>query len=127
MEKILKSLLITLAVSSLLGLILLIFKINFWATFAFATITQYIIFFIVGSVVEYIGQLKLRELEVTQIKELAKQQIEVECPCDKKIKEYVNITLGERNTYRCTECSKVNAIYINATTAATNIPIGTDK
>jgi len=122
-DKIIKSLITTSVVSAAFGLAGLLFHLSFFGVFIITTIVQFILFFIIGSFADYLGQLKLREIETQQLKEINKSFIDVECPCDKKIVESVQIKLGERNTYVCKDCGKLNAVYLNATSAATNVPI----
>jgi len=126
-DKIIKSLVTTAVVSAAFGLTGLLFQLSFLGVFVITTIVQFILFFIIGSFADYLGQLKIREIETQQLKELNKSFIDVECPCDKKVIESVQVKLGERNTYVCRDCGKLNAIYLNATSAATNVPIIKEK
>jgi len=118
-----KSVLTTIAVSSGIALILLPLVNNFWAVFAVAAITQFVVFYIVGSVIDFLAEIKLKQIEAFKLAEYSKQGIEVECPCHRKIREFVPVTLNQKNSYKCNECGKNNSILIHAETAYLTEPI----
>jgi len=86
-----RSVSITLAVSLAIAGAFLLINFNFWATFFVATLTQFVLFFIIGSVIEFFNELKMKEIILLKLSELSKQGLEVECPCFKKIKEFTDI------------------------------------
>ena len=67
--------------------------------------------------------LKNKKLENERIKEFTMQGIEVECPCSRKIKDFVPIRLNTSNKYKCKECQKLISVYITPSTALTTEPI----
>ena len=74
---------------------------------------------------EFINEIKVKEINAMKLAELSKQGLEVECPCYKKVKEFVPISLNGKNTYKCSECNKLNSVYITAETVHvtdTNLP-----
>jgi transposase-like protein len=64
-----------------------------------------------------------KKLENDRIKEFTMQGIEVECPCSRKIKDFVPIRLNTSNKYKCKECQKLISVYITPSTALTTEPI----
>lgn len=72
---------------------------------------------------EYIGEIKLKEINAFRLSELSKQSLEIECPCFKKVKEIVPINLNAKNTYKCGDCGKTNTVLITTETAHTTDPI----
>jgi len=117
-----RSVSITLAVSLAIAGAFLLINFNFWATFFVATLTQFVLFFIIGSVIEFFNELKMKEINLLKLSELSKQGLEVECPCFKKVKEFVPINLNGPSTYKCTECKKNVSVYITAETAYVSDP-----
>jgi hypothetical protein len=107
---------ITIAVSLALSGVFLLANLNFWVTFFVSLLGQFIVFFIVGSVLEFINELKAKELNALRIAEFSKQGMEVECPCYKKVKEFVPITLNAKNMYKCSDCKKNVSVYITTET-----------
>ena len=64
MNNILRSVGLTLAISTIVSFALLIANVCFWTSFIVATISQFIIFFIVGRVIEFINEIKLKEIDI---------------------------------------------------------------
>jgi uncharacterized membrane protein len=116
---IIRSVLLTLSVSALFGIVLMFFGISFVATFIIATITQFIIFFILGSIIEFLNEIKMKEINAMRLAELSKQLVEVECPCYKKHRDTVPVVVNGDNNYKCTECNKLNKVIVVAETAHT--------
>ncbi len=116
MINLIRSASITIAVSLALSGVFLLANLNFWVTFFVSLLGQFIVFFIVGSVLEFINELKAKELNALRIAEFSKQGMEVECPCYKKVKEFVPITLNAKNMYKCSDCKKNVSVYITTET-----------
>jgi len=119
---IIRSLSITTAVSLLFAGVFVLAGINFWLTFFISLLGQFVLFFIVGSVLEFINELKIKEINALKIAEYSKQGVEVECPCYKKIKEFVPISFNSKNTYKCTDCKKNISVYVSTETAFISDP-----
>jgi hypothetical protein len=119
----LKSILTTAVVSTVVTILCAPFTKHYIVIFSLATVTQFVLFYIIGSVMDYIGEIKLKELNVKQLEEYSKQGLEVQCPCYKKVKEFVPIILNAKNTYKCSDCGKTNSVIIATETAHTLDPI----
>jgi hypothetical protein len=122
-SNIIKSVITTFVVSTAITLLLLPVQPHYAIVFVLATIIQFVIFYIIGSIMEYIGEIKLKEINAFRLSELSKQSMQVECPCFKKVKEFVPINLNAKNTYKCSECDKTNTVLITIETAHTTDPI----
>lgn len=123
MFNIIKSIFTTAVVSAGFALILFPLINNFWTVFAVTAVTQFVVFYIVGSIIDFFTEIKIKQIEAFKLAEYSKQGIEVECPCHKKIREFVPVTLNQKNSYKCNECGKTNSILINAETAYLTEPI----
>jgi len=99
------------------------FTHSFWTVFLVTTIAQFVIFYIVGSVIDFLSEIKFKQIQALTLSEYSKQGIEVECPCYKKVKEFVPVVLNQENSYKCGTCGKNNSIIITAETAAVTEPI----
>jgi len=119
----LKSIVTTIVVSTVATLLAIPFTSKLVIVFVITTISQFIIFYIIGSIMEYIGEIKLKEIEAFKLAEYSKQGMEVECPCHKKVKQFVPVILNTKNTYKCIDCSKINSVIISAETAQTTQPL----
>jgi len=114
---------LTLAVSTIVSFALLLANISFLTSFIVVTIAQFIVFFIVGSVLEFINEIKLKEINALRLTEYSKQSLEIECPCFKKHKQVIPISLSSPNSYKCGECGKNNNVYITAEAVHVTEPI----
>lgn len=123
MNNILRSVGLTLAISTIVSFALLIANVCFWTSFIVATISQFIIFFIVGSVLEFINEIKLKEINAIRLTEYSKQSLEIECPCFKKHKQVIPVSLSSPNSYKCNECNKTNNVYLTAESVHVTEPI----
>ena len=84
---------------------------------------QFVFNYIYETIFNAIVALKNKKLENERIKEFTMQGIEVECPCSRKIKDFVPIRLNTSNKYKCKECQKLISVYITPSTALTTEPI----
>lgn len=84
---------------------------------------QFVFNYIYETIFNAIIALKNKKLENERIKEFTMQGIEVECPCSRKIKDFVPIRLNTSNKYKCKECQKLISVYITPSTALTTEPI----
>lgn len=84
---------------------------------------QFVFNYIYETIFNAIVALKNKKLENDRIKEFTMQGIEVECPCSRKIKDFVPIRLNTSNKYKCKECQKLISVYITPSTALTTEPI----
>jgi hypothetical protein len=84
---------------------------------------QFVFNYIYLSVFDAIIALKNKNLENERIKEFSMQGLEVECPCSRKIRDFVPIRLNTANKYKCKECMKLISIYVTPSTALSTEPI----
>lgn len=84
---------------------------------------QFIINTIFTSAINAYVSLKNKSLENERIKEFTLQGLEVECPCSKKLKDFVPIILNTQNKYKCKDCQKTISVYVTPSTALTTEPI----
>ncbi|NBO99802.1 MAG: hypothetical protein EBU90_06700 [Proteobacteria bacterium] len=97
--------------------------LNFYAGIFTGASVQFILNFIYLSALNSYINLKNKALENERIKEFSKQGLEVECPCSKKLKDFVPIVLNTQNKYKCKDCQKIISVYITPSTALTTEPI----
>jgi len=110
-------------VSLLSGIYFSKIGLNFLLGVAVGCSIQFIGNYIFESILSVYTALKNKKLENERIKEFSYQGLEVECPCFKKIKEFVPIRLNTDNKYKCIECGKTVGVLVEATTAVTTEPI----
>lgn len=84
---------------------------------------QFVFNYIYLSVFNAFIALKNKKLENERIKEFSMQGLEVECPCSRKIRDFVPIRLNTANKYKCKECMKLISIYVTPSTALSTEPI----
>ena len=84
---------------------------------------QFVFNYIYETIFNAAVALKNKKLENERIREFTMQGIEVECPCSRKIKDFVPIILNTSNKYKCKECQKLISVYITPSTALTTEPI----
>jgi hypothetical protein len=84
---------------------------------------QFVFNYIYLSVFDAIIALKNKNLENERIKEFSMQGLVVECPCSRKIRDFVPIRLNTANKYKCKECMKLISIYVTPSTALSTEPI----
>lgn len=97
--------------------------LNFYVGLVAGISLQYILNYLFQYVVDLIVAIKSKQLENERIKEFTMQGIEVECPCSRKITDFVPIRLNTANKYKCKECQKVISVFITPSTALTTEPI----
>jgi hypothetical protein len=122
MLQILKSLVLTITVSTCIGYFLTNFNINFWSSFFLITIIQIVIW----NIFQYIQESKLIKFHAEQeqqvFEQLSKQSVVVPCQsCGHE--SLVPIGLDRNNTFDCDKCNKTNAIYIDIETAIVTTPV----
>jgi DNA-directed RNA polymerase subunit RPC12/RpoP len=97
--------------------------LNFYIGMLTGGVLQYFINYLYETILSAIVALKNKQIENERIKEFTMQGLEVECPCSRKIKDFVPIRLNTANKYKCSECQKLVSVYIESTTALITEPI----
>lgn len=98
-------------------------NLNYFVGFATGAALQFIFNYIYLSIFNSIVALNNKKLENERIKEFTMQGLEVECPCSRKIKDFVPIRLNTSNKYKCKECLKMISVYVTPSTALVTEPI----
>jgi len=98
-------------------------KLNFLIGVLFGCAMQFIFNYMYTSVLTASIALKNKKLENERIKEFTMQGMEVECPCSRKIRDFVPIRLNANNKYKCKECQKLITVFVTPSTALTTEPI----
>lgn len=80
--------------------------LNFAKWFSIYSLIQILIHYIIVVCVEIFVSLKLKNLEVMQMRELSKVTSVVTCPCYLKHKQTIPLILNTNNSYTCDRCSK---------------------
>lgn len=123
MREIIKSILITLGVSIVLGgSISYMFDTEIVKTIVGITMLQVIFFMVYNNVSQKILQIKTEQEITTQIDLMSKQTVELKCAYCGHVNT-IPIELSRDNKFECEECGKMNAVYVAITTAQkTEIP-----
>lgn len=121
--KILKSFLITVSVSVIFGYVASTIVGNFIAWAAAFTVSQFIIFYVVGEYIKIKNNRKIIEVETKRQEILAQQSIDVVCPCDRAIPTNLSVKLDRQNSYTCLGCNKQIGIQIQAKTYLLTTPV----
>jgi len=120
-----KSLIITLLVSTIFGIILNSFGFGFLPSFLLFTLLQFIIFYFYG---EYIkrknNKIKL-DVELKLFQEQSRQMTIVTCPCDRNIETTIPININGENKYKCPGCIKDVTVFLTTKTALATTPADT--
>lgn len=119
-SKVLISLLITSLVSTLAGLII---PANFWVVFAFAFVIQILFFYFFNSIYENKLIEKAQILKLAELKETSKQIVMVQCPCDEKVRQDIEMRFDMDVIYQCNKCNKNIKVVSDIKTLLTTEPI----
>ena len=126
-KDILISTLITLVVASTTGAIALYgFEASFWKTFAVATFSQLLLFYIWNSLVQIFVKIRLEQEQTKQYEIFEEQGRDVNCAyCNHS--NFIPILLNSDNKFICDNCGEENSVYIDITIARKTDIISTDK
>lgn len=114
------SLLITSLVSVLAGIVV---PGNFWAIFLFAFILQVLFFYFFNSIYENKLIEKAQQLRLEELKEVNKQIVTVQCPCDEKVRQDIEMRFDKDVIYQCNKCKKNIKAVSDVKTLLTTEPI----
>lgn len=121
-QKLVISLSLTFLVSVIFSLFLLNFGFNFFYSFLFFTLLQFVGFYFYGEYVKRKNAKLALEAEIEGLKFLEKITAEVVCPCDKKIVTRIPLSLTEKNYYNCGGCNKKISVILEPRTALATEP-----
>jgi len=123
MIKSIVSLVLTICISTLFGLI---FIDNFKVVFAIATILQFVGFYIFNNIYENFLRKKAIELSVEFERERAKSMVTVSCPSCNNIQQ-IQMAINTDILYECTKCKSEIKASNNTNTLLTTNPIYTQR
>ena len=114
---ILRSILIIIAISAICSAVVNpVFGVDYLKAFIAATGIQLVLGLITSSVRDALSTTKLKELQVQELSEYAKQGMELKCAHCNQF-SFVPLRFDEHNSYDCPHCNSANAVYINVTVA----------
>ena len=125
-KKLISQLIPFIAISILFGAAFYAFNFSFFIGVLFGIAFQYVGFFAFSTILNAVVALKNKKLENERLQELSFQGLEVECPCFKKIKDFIPVRLNTPNYYKCSDCKKTISVLINSETAVVTEPVTTD-
>jgi len=99
----LRSLSITALVSTLFALL---FPAHWIIVFALVTVLQILFFLLFNTIYGNYILLQAENTRLEQIKELAKNNTILECPCSEKFRQQVEVSLDKDRIYDCGKCKK---------------------
>lgn len=128
MREIIKSILITLGVSVVLGgSVSYMFDVDIVKTIVGTTMIQVIFFMLYNNISQKILQIKTEQEITNQINLMSKQTVDLKCAYCGHVNT-IPIELSRDNKFECEECGKTNAVYVALTTAQkTEIPDNVDR
>jgi hypothetical protein len=119
---IIKSLTITLTISALITSALYAFGFQFVKTFCLVTAIQIGVWHLLSYVIGWLNDMKMKDIELRMIQEMSKQGVGVPCAhC--KCENFIPITFHEDNDFECTDCKKMNGVYVEIETATKSEPL----
>ena len=123
MREIIKSLAITISVSTVLGwCVSYMFDLNILKCIVGITIIQVVFFMLYNNATQKILQIRTEQEITSQIELMSKQTADLSCAYCGTVNS-VPIEISRDNKFECEECTKTNAVYISLTTAQkTEIP-----
>lgn len=122
MINILKSILLTIAVSTCGSVVCYLVGLDFLKSFVILSILQISLSYIVKQIQISSYSIKAQEIELQKITEFSKQGMDLECAyCG--VHNFIPLRFDQDNNFTCTSCDKDNSIYINVTTAQVTTPL----
>ena len=120
--KIVKSLLMTLVISTLTALLFSLFGFELLNVFIITLVVIFIAGFLLGQISETLAVLNNKKLENERIKEFSKQGVSVDCAYCGEV-NFTPIRFDSKNTFACNECNKQNSIYLDIITTQITNPL----
>jgi DNA-directed RNA polymerase subunit RPC12/RpoP len=122
-QRLVIQIILLLSIALVTAILLSTLGVKIWLGFIVGILGQIIIYNAFISALDTYITLKNKKLENDRIAEFSYQGMEVVCPCSKKRRDFVPIRLNDANSYKCGECEKSIAVYVNAETALQTEPI----
>lgn len=122
---VIRSLIILLVISGAVGYTTYELNFGFSVGFVGALLTQIAAYNITRYVRDSIMTVKLKAMQVEEIKSFEQQGIELNCAhCKEPV--FAPIRLDQQNSFDCPACGKSNAVYVNMTVARETDSINMD-
>jgi transposase-like protein len=122
LEKIVKSLLFAIIISSIVGLTGYLFKDSFAFWFIISFVFQFLVFIIFNNALIFISKLKQKEWEIALMAEVSKNKVAIHCAHCNEINEVV-LNVNDDNKFICKSCGTENSIMLNYVNAQKTNPI----
>jgi len=114
----------SLGITSLVSVLFaLIFATKFWYVFALAFLLQILFFYFLNTVYENSLIEKAQKIKIQQYIEENRQVATVQCPCDQKNMQDVDMRFDQDITYRCNNCNKNIKANVDVKTVLITEPI----
>ena len=123
MKTLIKQLLLLIAITSVITLFLITIGVNVFVSILTSLVIQFALYYGFNYIVDSFTLLRIRKIELEQLKELSFQTTEVTCPCSATHKQIVPLRFNTDNQYTCISCQKLIKVYINIDTALATQPI----
>lgn len=117
-----RSLAITVTVSMLIGLVALFFGHSPWLWGCVAFVSQFAVFYIFNTYLEYKAYRDNRVLALQEAQIIAQNTMKVECASCKKETEVI-VRTDTENRFICGHCKTKNSVYLVAETAVVTEPL----
>ena len=117
-----RSLLVTAVISTLIGGTVAYFKHSFWMWFIVSFIGQFLISYISNMFLEYKALRELRALKLKEAEIAESNSIRVTCASCKKESDVI-VRTNQENRFTCGFCNTKNSVYLVAETAVVTDPI----
>ncbi len=123
MKTLIKQLLLLITITSAITLFFVTVGVNIFVSVITSLVIQFALYNGFNYIVDSITILRVRKIELEQLKELSFQTTEVTCPCSANHKQIVPLRFNTDNQYTCVTCQKLIKVYINIDTALATQPI----
>ena len=121
---ILRSLLVTIIISSAVAYTASMSNYSFWLFFVCSTAIQFIFHWSLSYFMDIYVVLRNKQLENQRIAEFSKQSVNVNCAYCRHANT-VPVRFEDYNDFTCENCGKPNAIYVNLTVTQKTTPLNT--
>lgn len=122
----LRSIALTASIAAAAAWPLAYLNISFISSFVFFIILQFVGFYFYNDRVQRKMAIEEQRLIVEREKTLSQQGLDVACPCDRRVRAFVPISLAGRNEYTCPGCDKTINVIVEPKTVLVTTPVSTN-
>jgi hypothetical protein len=113
---------VTLAISTIFGFAGSSIIGTFWSWFWISNLLQFILFFIINSVLSQRERNIERALEIESLNQLAKFSVRLSCAyCQQQNDAFIQ--LNQKNMFKCVSCNQTNGIFMQFTATTLTTPL----